>query len=140
MKTCRSIILFLLVLFLFGALGAMGQFKGEIPLAIAGEQDPCIPDKELCARMIRAGQEFCERGKYKEAKEHFRRAVQADPYSAKAWHFYNTCFIFSWAAELKKKPVPPLGATTSDPTKGTTKTTPAPPPATESEKEEEEGC
>jgi hypothetical protein len=128
-------LLFLTILFLVG-FEATGLFTGEIATAIAGDKTQCPPDKALCAKMIRAGQEYCERGKYKEAKEAFRRAVQADPYSARAWHFYDICFIYSYAVELRNRPAPPPEATTSDSSKAET----APvKPAAEME-EDDEGC
>ncbi|MBW1798392.1 MAG: hypothetical protein JRJ21_08320 [Deltaproteobacteria bacterium] len=36
-------------------------------------------DKALCAKMVRSGQELCERGRHKEAREAFRKAIQANP-------------------------------------------------------------
>ncbi|MBW2615818.1 MAG: hypothetical protein JRD02_06560 [Deltaproteobacteria bacterium] len=92
-------------------------------------------DKALCAKMVRSGQELCERGRHKEAREAFRKAIQANPYSARAWHFYDICFVFSWALELKNRPAPPPEATTSD-VKGATPAAPVPKP----EEEDDEGC
>ena len=56
------------------------------PLTYVAAQDAsvCQPDKALCARMIRFGQEAYARGKYLDAKEYFRKAVKADPTSLKA--------------------------------------------------------
>lgn len=135
MRTCKLIILFLLMMFFLAGFGSTGRFTGETATAIAGDKSPCPPDKALCAKMIRAGQEYCERGKYKEARESFRRAIQADPHSARAWHFYDICFIYSYATELRNRPAPPPGATTSDVSKGTAPVTPAAEP-----EDDDEGC
>ena len=138
MRTCRLIILPLLMMFFLAGIGGAGLSTGDSATAFAAEQSPCPPDKALCAKMIRAGQEYCERGKYKEAKEAFRRAVQADPHSARAWHFYDICFIYSYATELRNRPAPPQGATTADPSKSSkAPVTPTPTPKPE---EDDEGC
>jgi Tfp pilus assembly protein PilF len=55
----------------------------------AQEPATCPPDKELCARMLRFGNEAYARGKYLDAKEYFRKAVKADPTSLKAWRYYD---------------------------------------------------
>ena len=136
MKNLVLVPLVLLTILSFGVFEETGLFTGETSTAIAGDKFPCPPDKTLCAKMIRAGQEYCERGKYKEAKEAFRRAVQADPHSARAWHFYDICFIYSYAIELKNRPAPPPGAKTSDPSKVTEKpVTPVAEP-----EDDDEGC
>jgi Tfp pilus assembly protein PilF len=136
MKNLVLVPLVLLTILSFGVFEETGLFTGETATAIAGDKSKCPPDKALCAKMIRAGQEYCERGKYKEAKEAFRRAVQADPHSARAWHFYDICFIYSYATELRNRPAPPPQATTSDPSKGTT----APVTPMAEPEEDDEGC
>ena len=92
----------------------------EISPIITAKTSPNPSDKALCALMIRAGREKFDRGRFQEAKDFFRKAVQADPHSARAWYYYETCLINAWAVEMKNKPVPPAGATTSDPTGGGT--------------------
>ena len=62
----------------------------------------CPPDKELCARMLRFGQEAYARGKYLDAKEYFRKAVKADPTSPKAWRYYDQAVIFGLAEKVEK--------------------------------------
>jgi tetratricopeptide (TPR) repeat protein len=136
MKSFSLFVFILLTMFFLAGFGATGLFTNETATAIAGDKTQCPPDKALCAKMIRAGQEYCERGKYKEAKEAFRRAVQADPHSARAWHFYDICFIYSYAIELRSRPAPPPEATTSAPAKGTT----APVTPTAEPEEDDEGC
>ena len=62
----------------------------------------CPPDKELCARMLRFGNEAYARGKYLDAKEYFRKAVKADPTSLKAWRYYDQAVIFGLAEKVEK--------------------------------------
>jgi tetratricopeptide (TPR) repeat protein len=62
----------------------------------------CPPDKELCARMLRFGQEAYARGKYLDAKEYFRKAVKADPTSSEAWRYYDQAVIFGLAEKVEK--------------------------------------
>jgi len=119
-----------------GAEAAGGAGEEATPI-ITAKKPTCPRDPSRCALMIRAGQEYYERGKYKEAKEAFRQAVQADPQSAKAWHFYDTCVVWTLAKELEKQPAPPPGATTSDTSKdATTGSKPDPPPS----QVDDEGC
>jgi len=69
---------------------------------MAQEPANCPPDKELCARMLRFGQEAYARGKYLDAKEYFRKAVKADPTSPKAWRYYDQAVIFGLAEKVEK--------------------------------------
>jgi len=59
-------------------------------------------DKALCAEMIRHGQEAYQRGKYLDAKEYFRKAVQADPSSLSAWAYYDQAMLFALAEKVEK--------------------------------------
>lgn len=68
----------------------------------AQESSTCPPDKELCARMLRFGEEAYARGKYLDAKEYFRKAVKADPSSLKAWRYYDQAVIFGLAEKVEK--------------------------------------
>jgi tetratricopeptide (TPR) repeat protein len=52
--------------------------------------------------MIRHGQEAYQRGKYLDAKEYFRKAVQADPSSLAAWAYYDQAVIFALAEKVEK--------------------------------------
>jgi tetratricopeptide (TPR) repeat protein len=72
------------------------------PYVTAQEPANCPPDKELCARMLRFGQEAYARGKYLDAKEYFRKAVKADPTSLKAWRYYDQAVIFGLAEKVEK--------------------------------------
>lgn len=62
----------------------------------------CPPDKTLCAKMLRFGKQAYLRGKYLDAKEYFRKAVQADPASTKAWVFYDQTVLFGLAEKVEK--------------------------------------
>jgi tetratricopeptide (TPR) repeat protein len=68
----------------------------------AQESANCPPDKELCTRMIRFGNEAYARGKYLDAKEYFRKAIKADPTSLKAWRYYDQAIIFALAEKVEK--------------------------------------
>ena len=62
----------------------------------------CPPDQELCAKMLRFGQQSYTRGKYLDAKEYFRKAVQADPSSVSAWSYYDMAVVFALAEKVEK--------------------------------------
>jgi len=123
-----------LLVFAIGGL-LLATFLSLPPQSFGEEAKTIAIDKALCAKMVRSGQELCERGRHKEAREAFRKAIQANPYSARAWHFYDICFVFSWALELKNRPAPPPEATISDVTKGAPPVTPKAEP-----EEDDEGC
>jgi len=69
---------------------------------VAEEKKLFIPDKELCAKMLRFGKQAYMRGRYLDAKEYFRRAVQADPASQVAWRYYDMAAIFALAEKVEK--------------------------------------
>ena len=62
----------------------------------------CPPDKELCAKMLRFGKQSYMRGKYLDAKEYFRKAIQADPSSMSAWSYYDMSAVFALAEKVEK--------------------------------------
>lgn len=70
---------------------------------IVAQKATYTPDKELCARMMAAGKEYYVRGKYLDAKNYFRKAVEADPRSQKAWRYYDQAVIFALAEKVEKK-------------------------------------
>lgn len=85
------------------------------------------------------------RGKYLDAKEYFRKAVQADPASPVAWRYYDLTTIFALAEKVEKDAslvAPDVSG------RGEEGSPPAPPPASEAapapEKEfkivDDEGC
>lgn len=69
---------------------------------MAQEQTRFVPDKALCAKMLRFGKEAYSRGRYLDAKEYFRKAVQADPGSPAAWRYYDQAVIFALAEKVEK--------------------------------------
>jgi hypothetical protein len=91
-KSIASIVIvFFLTIFFFVPTLTMAQGPGN-----------CPPDKELCEKMIRFGMEAYARGKYLDAKEYFRKAVNADPASIKAWRYYDQAVIFGLAEKVEK--------------------------------------
>ena len=72
------------------------------PTVPAEESSRKGPDKAFCVKMIQHGQEAYQRGKYLDAKEYFRKAVQADPSSVPAWAYYDQAVIFALAEKVEK--------------------------------------
>ncbi|MCJ7685838.1 MAG: hypothetical protein MUO68_16270 [Desulfobacteraceae bacterium] len=70
--------------------------------APAQEAKAFTPDKALCAQMIRFGKQSYQRGKFLDAKEYFRKAVQADPASPLAWRHYDLSVISALAEKVNK--------------------------------------
>jgi tetratricopeptide (TPR) repeat protein len=115
-------------------------------IVMAEESSPKAVDKSLCSKMIRHGQEAYQRGKYLDAKEYFRKAVQADPTSMAAWTYYDQAVIFALAEKVEKnaKLVMPDASTRSE-QQAATPATAAPPPPKPKKKPafvimEDEGC
>lgn len=71
--------------------------------ALAADDPVFVPNKLLCAKMIRFGREAYERGRFSDAKEFFRRATIADPESKKAWRFYDQSVLFALAEKVEAK-------------------------------------
>jgi len=98
----------------------------------ADEPKGPTPDKALCAKMLRFGEEAYSRGKYLDAKEFFRKAVQADPTSQKAWGYYDLAVIFALAEKAEQKAeliAPGASARQEGAPSGTAQTeAPTPPP------------
>nr|MBC8178886.1 hypothetical protein [Candidatus Desulfacyla euxinica] len=99
----------------------------------------------LCAEMIRFGKQSYQRGKFLDAKEYFRRAVQADPASPLAWRHYALSVISALAEKVNKDTgliAPDVSPQGASPAKASAPPPPAPKP---SKKEkfvivEDEGC
>ena len=124
----------------------------------AEEPKTFIPDKALCAKMLRFGKEAYMRGKYLDAKAYFRKAVQADPNSPVAWRYYDLAAVFALAEKVEqnadliapgasqRQEAPPLGS--AAPPSGAAASTPSPasppkkPPAKKFEFKivDDEGC
>jgi hypothetical protein len=117
------------------------------PPRIAQTDEPkaIVPDKARCGEMIRFGKQAYDRGKFLDAKAHFRQAVQADPASDAAWHHYDLSVV-SALAEKVNKDSDLLAPNVSE--KGRTQASSGaaspPPPAPVKKKkipvEEDEGC
>jgi len=131
-----------LMIFLLAIFFSPQDVKGE-------ERKLFIPDKALCTKMLRFGKQAYERGQYLDAKVYFRKAVQADPTSNKAWQHYDMATIFALAEKVEKNAslIAPDTSTRQTPVPGKTKVSPpAPRPPTAPAKkagvddEEEEGC
>ena len=58
-------------------------------------------DPERSAMLVRKGQESFSRSKYNEAKDFFRKAVQADPTSQKAWSYYDLSLFYTVGEQYK---------------------------------------
>lgn len=106
-------------------------------------------DKAFCAKMIRHGQEAYQRGKYLDAKEYFRKALQADPSSVSAWAYYDQAVIFALAEKVEKNAnlvMPDTSTRSEQTTPASTAKTPPPPLKPKAKKKpafvivEDEGC
>ncbi len=74
-----------------------------LPCSILAEEPKSMaPDKALSAEMLRYGKQAYSRGKYLDAKEFFRKALQADPTSDEAWKHYDMAVIFGLAKRVEK--------------------------------------
>ena len=130
-----------LMVFILGALIFLPQ---NAPAQVA---KAFVPDKALCAEMIRFGKQSYQRGKFLDAKEYFRRAVQADPSSPLAWKHYDLSVISALAEKVNKDTgliapdVSPHGPAQA---RAATPPPPAPKPAPAKKHkfviEEDEGC
>ena len=113
----------------------------------AQEAKAFVPDKALCAEMIRFGIQSYQRGKFLDAKEYFRKAVQADPASPLAWRHYDLSVISALAEKVNKDTgliepdVSPQGSSTAQ---ASAPPPPAPKPAPAKKEKfvivEDEGC
>ncbi len=74
----------------------------SVPSGLIAQKSGYDPDKELCAKMIAAGKEYYVRGKYLDAKNFFRKAIEADPRSQKAWRYYDQTMVFALAEKVEK--------------------------------------
>ncbi|OQX61765.1 MAG: hypothetical protein B5M55_08565 [Desulfococcus sp. 4484_242] len=109
--------------------------------AAAEEARSSIPEKAQCARMMQAGKKSFQAGRYLDAKEYFRRALQADPSSAAAWEHYDLCVIHAVAEKINKK----TGLISPDASAAGMQAPPPPPQQGPAKKpkfviEEDEGC
>jgi hypothetical protein len=119
-----------------------------LPQMVVGEERKLfIPDKALCAKMLRFGKQAYMRGKYLDAKEYFRKAVQADPASPVAWRYYDLAAVFALAEKVEQDTglIAPGVSTRGEPAPGIPSAAPPAPKVAPGKKgvvqmEEEEGC
>ncbi|MGD8229599.1 MAG: hypothetical protein PVH82_04250 [Desulfobacteraceae bacterium] len=119
-----------------------------LPQMVSSEERKLfIPDKALCAKMLRFGKQAYMRGKYLDAKEYFRKAVQADPASLVAWRYYDLAAVFALAEKVEQDAslIAPGTSTRGEAVPGTPSAPPPAPKVTPGKKgavkmEEEEGC
>ena len=78
------------------------MFLSATAFALEGGDLPCPPDKDLCALMIRHGNEAYDRGKYLDARKYYRLAVAADPGSTRAWSLYDRSLLSHMAQQIEK--------------------------------------
>ena len=100
-------------------------------VGLAEEPKGPMVDKALCAKMLRFGEEAYSRGKYLDAKEYFRKAIQADPTSQKAWGYYDLTTIFALAEKAEQNTnliAPGTSVRKEGPASGTAQTESVPPP------------
>ena len=117
------------------------------PPAVPAQESPQKgPDKAFCAKMIQHGQGAYQQGKYLDAKEYFRKAVQADPSSVSAWAYYDQAVIFALAEKVEKDAnlAMPDASSQSGQQVGAPTTKTPPPPKPKKKRaipvEEDEGC
>ena len=119
-----------------------------VPQMVVGEERKLfIPDKALCAKMLRFGKQAYVRGKYLDAKAYFRKAVQADPASQVAWRYYDLAAVFALAERVEQDAslIAPGTSTRGEPVPGAPSAVPPAPKVAPGKKgavkmEEEEGC
>ena len=99
--TSFSFLIFLLGLILSPTFevnaAAPGSETGGIQQA-----EPTDQDREYCASMIRFGKEAFQRGRYLDAKQFFRQAIEADRTNSKAWLYYDRTVIFALAEKVEQ--------------------------------------
>jgi hypothetical protein len=88
---CFTIMAFMLSFFIF------------LPQNVSAEDARAfVPDKARCSQMIQFGKQSYQRGKFLDAKEYFRMALQADSASSKAWRHYDLAVISALAEKVNK--------------------------------------
>ena len=74
-----------------------------IPQTVRAENPKAIvPNKARCGELVRFGKQAYDRGKFLDAKTYFRQAVQADPASDVAWHYYDLSVVSALAEKVNK--------------------------------------
>ena len=107
MKYFKIILLSATALSLFFAVSLFAQgAPNEMVLADVGLDKAQVAtfDNALCARLIRQGKVYLERGRYLEAKKQFAKAVMVDPTSQPAWRNYDIAVIYLMADNVEAAP------------------------------------
>ena len=97
---------FSFLIFLFGLiLSPTFEVNAAAPGSETGgiqQAEPTDQDREYCASMIRFGKEAFQRGRYLDAKQFFRQAIEADRTNSKAWLYYDRTVIFALAEKVEQ--------------------------------------
>ena len=84
---------FSFLIFIFGLILSLTlEVNAVAPGAETGgiqQAEPTDQDREYCAIMIRFGKEAFQRGRYLDAKQFFRQAIEADRTNSKPWLYYD---------------------------------------------------
>lgn len=70
-------------------------------IVCAEQPQTFVPNKALYAKILRFGKEAYMRARYLDAKQYFRKAVQADPTSQTPWRYYDQAVIFGLAERVE---------------------------------------
>ena len=76
---------------------ATGSETGGIQQAELTDQD-----YEYCASLIRFCKEAFQRGRYLDAKQFFRQAIEADRTNYKSWLYYDRTMIFALEEKMEQ--------------------------------------
>lgn len=107
MKYFKIVLLSATALSLFFAVSLFAQgAPNEMMLADVGLDKAQVAtfNNALCARLIRQGKVYLERGRYLEAKKQFAKAVMVDPTSQMAWRNYDIAVIYLMADKVEAAP------------------------------------
>ena len=107
MKYFKIVLLSAAALSLFFAVSLFAQgAPNETVLADVGLDKGQVAsfDNALCARLIRQGKVYLERGRHLEAKKLFAKAVMVDPTSQVAWRNYDIAVIYLMAEKVEAAP------------------------------------
>ena len=91
---------FMSLAFVLPSMAAAGTPSSEA--AGIERSEPTEPDRQYCAGMIRFGREAFQRGRYQDAKQFFRQAIEADRTNSKAWLYYDRSVIFALAEKVEQ--------------------------------------
>ena len=119
---------------------AFGLFLIGIPASVMGQEGGVV-GKEFSSRMVRAGKEFFDRGKFLDARTFFKKAIKADVNNENAWRWYNITLSYALAEQSKKIIYPDVpSSSASDETLPLKKPELVPEMEYEDEDEDMDGC